>query len=143
MNSVGNNAYMLLNVPPTDKGVIHRRDKARLKKLGARIKSITAQPIIVQKFGELRDTQGYLEFEFGSTRNMRYCILKEDISMSQRVEKFDLYLVRPNGKYKKVYSGTVIGMRKIIPLKGKADGALLIIRQSRSAPVIESIGFYA
>lgn len=142
LNTVGSNAYFLLNVPPTDKGVIHRKDKARLKKLGDRISAITAKPVIVQKFGELRDTQGVLEFAFGDERKLRYCILKEDILSGQRVEKFDVYIKKPNGKYKKVHSGTVIGMQQIIPIKGAAIGAMLIIRQSRSVPFIESVGFY-
>ncbi len=142
LDSVGNNSFLLLNVPPTPKGVIHRKDRARLKKLGKRIQSITEQPILKQKFGELKDTDGYIEFKFDSPKKLKYCILRENITFSQRIEAFDLYILKPNGKYKKAYSGTVVGMRKIIPLKGLGIGALLIIRQSRSTPVIEEIGFY-
>ena len=56
---------------------------------------------------------------------------------------FDLYIKKANGKYKRVYKGTVIGSKKIINLKGKkAKGIRFVIRQSRSNPVIKSIGIY-
>ena len=142
LNSVGNNCVLLLNIPPTNKGVIHSKDVAVLKKLGKKIAEITSNPIIEYKPGELTKKQGYLEFRFDSVKKPKYFVVSEDISKSQRVEKFDLYLLKPNGKYKKAYSGTVIGMKKIVKLKGKALGALFIVRQSRSNPVIKSIGFY-
>ncbi len=142
LNSVGNNCTLLLNVPPSDKGVIHRRDVRVLKKLGKKSKSVTSNPIISQNFGELGADNGYLEFKFDSTKKVKYCILSEDIRCSQRVEKFDLYILKPNGKYKNVYKGTVIGAKKIIPVKANAVGAILVIRQSRSAPVLSEVGFY-
>lgn len=142
LNTVGGNAYLLLNVPPTPKGVICRKDARRLKKLGDKIRVITANPVLQQNFGELKETDGYLEFKFDSAKPLRYCVLSEDITHGQRIEKFDLFLLRPNGKYKRAYAGTTVGMKKIIALKGNAEGALLIIRQSRSTPFIDSVGFY-
>ncbi len=142
LNSVGNNSFLLLNVPPSRKGVIPFKDRRRLKKLGEKINAIYENPVISQTFGELKDTDGFIEFKFNSPKKLKYCVLREDITKGQRVEKFDLYLLKPNGKYKRAYSGTVIGMRKIIELKGSAVGALIIIRQSRSNPVIRDIGFY-
>lgn len=142
LKSVGNNCTLLLNVPPTDKGVICSKDVSRLKALGQQIESITANPIIEQSFGELKDDQGYLEFKFANSSKLKYFIVQEDISKSQRVEKFDLYLKKSSGRYKKVYSGTVIGAKKIVKLRGTYTGAVFVIRQSRSTPHIKSIGFY-
>lgn len=142
LKSVGNNCTLLLNIPPTPKGVIYRKDVTRLKNLGKKIKDITEYPVFYQEFGELKAGDGYFEFKFNDAKKLKHFVIKEDIEYSQRVEKFDLYLLRPNGKYKKAYSGTVIGANKIVKLKGKAIGALFIIRQSRSTPHIKSIGFY-
>lgn len=142
VNSVGNNCYLLLNVPPNKNGVISRKDAASLKKLGKKIQQLYANPVLNESFGELKYTDGYLEFKFDSQKKIKYCVIEEDISKSQRVEAFDLYLLKPNGKYKKAYSGTIIGNKKIIKLKGNALGALFIIRQSRSTPHIKQIGFY-
>lgn len=142
LTSVGNNCSLLLNVPPSDKGVIAIRDVRRLKALGKKIAEITANPVINQEFGELKNTDGYLEFKFNSEKKLKYCVLSEDITKGQRVEKFDLYLCKKNGKYKKAYSGTIIGSKKIIKLKGKSIGAIFVIRQSRSTPFIKQIGFF-
>ena len=142
LNSVGNNSFLLLNVPPNDKGVISKKETKVLKKLGGMISEITANPVIEKNFGELKQTDGYIEFRFDSPKELKYCILKENIKKGQRVEKFELFILKPNGKYKRAYKGSVIGMQKIIELKGEAQGALLIIRQSRSTPNLDLIGFY-
>lgn len=142
LNSVGNNCFLLLNVPPTDTGIIHRKEVKALKSLGKKIKAITENPVLEKNFGELKKTDGYIEFRFDSPKKLKYCVLKEDIKKGQRVEKFDLYLQKPNGKYKKVYKGTVIGSNKIIELGATAIGALLVICQSRSTPYLSHIGFY-
>lgn len=142
ITSVGNNCSLLLNVPPSNKGVIAYSDVRRLKQLGKKISRITEKPVISQNFGELKDTDGYLEFKFKGEKKLKYCVLQEDISKGQRVERFDLYLLKPNGKYKKAYAGTVIGSKKIIKLKGKSIGAILVVRQSRSNPVLNQVGFF-
>ncbi len=143
LNSVGNNCSLLLNVPPTDKGVIHARDVRVLKSLGKKIKSITQKPVVINQPGMLSKDNGCLEYTFDSDKKLKYAVICEDIRSSQRIEKFDLYIKKSNGKYKKVYKGTVIGSEKIIPLGGaRCTGAVLVIRQSRSNPVIKSIGFY-
>jgi alpha-L-fucosidase len=143
INSVGNNCTLLLNVPPTDKGVIYSKDYRVLKKLGKMINSITDNPIVVQELGELNKNNGYIEYNFNTVKKLKYVVIQEDISKSQRVEAFDLYIKKTNGKYKRVYKGTVIGSKKIIKLGGKkCTGTCFVIRQSRSNPVVKEIGFY-
>lgn len=143
LNSVGNNCTLLLNVPPTSKGVIHPKDVRALKGLGKRINEMTANPIIVERLGELSKNDGYIDFEFDSAKKLKYVIISEDIRFSQRVEAFDIYIKKPNGKYKKAASETIIGSKKIIKLASKkCIGARFVIRQSRSAPIISEIGFY-
>lgn len=142
LNSVGNNCTLLLNIPPSDKGVICSKDVRRLKALGNKIADITSNPVLEQNIGELKRTDGYLEFNFDSPKKLRYFIISEDLAYSQRIEKFDLYLKKANGKYKKAYSGTIVGSKKIVKLNKNASGAILVIRQSRSTPHIKSVGFY-
>ncbi|MGN0522619.1 MAG: alpha-L-fucosidase [Eubacterium sp.] len=143
VNSVGNNCTLLLNVPPNDKGVISRRDEKALKAFGKKIKNMTSKPVYIHKPGELSKEMPYLDYTFDSCKRLKYVIIKEDIQFSQRVEAFELFIKKPNGKYKRAYKGTVIGSQKIIVLKNKkCIGARLLIRQSRSNPVIKSIGFY-
>lgn len=143
LNSVGNNCTLLLNVPPTNEGVIHPKDVKALAGLGEKIKSVTANKVLVKKNLKLTNKKSYAEFDFKGKRKLKYVVLEEDTTFSQRVEAFDLYLKKTNNKYKKVYSGTIIGSRKIIKIKNKSCvGAALVIRQSRSNPIIKQIGFY-
>lgn len=143
VTSVGNNCTLLLNVPPSDKGVIHRRDALALKGLGKKIRSITEKPVLVQNLGELSKENGYIDFKFSDVKKLRYAVISEDISQSQRVEAFELYLEKKNGRLVRAYKGTVIGSKKIINLKNKKClGARFVIKQSRSNPIIGSIGFY-
>ena len=142
LTSVGNNCTLLLNIPPTDKGVICAKDVRNLKALGKKINDITAYPVLEQNIGELKADQGYLEFNFDSEKKLKYFVISEDLAYSQRIEKFDLYIKKPNGSYKRAYQGTIVGAKKIIKLNKKATGVVLVIRQSRSTPHIKSVGFY-
>ena len=142
LTSVGNNCTLLLNIPPTDKGVICAKDVRNLKALGKKINDITAYPVLEQNIGELKADQGYLEFNFDSEKKLKYFVISEDLDYSQRIEKFDLYIKKPNGSYKRAYQGTIVGAKKIIKLNKKATGVVLVIRQSRSTPHIKSVGFY-
>lgn len=142
MNSVGNNCSLLLNVPPSRMGMIHPKDEQVLKELGEMIHSITKNPVFVQNPGKLKEQQGYLECKFDGSRKIGYCVLEEDITKSQRVEKFDLYIQTADKEYEHIYSGTVIGSKKMIRVDADAIGAILVIRQSRSAPYLSKIGYY-
>lgn len=143
LNSVGNNCTLLLNIPPADNGLIHHKDEKVLKQFGAVIESITEHPIAEKEIGELSEDCGYIDFDFGAVKKLGYITLSEDTRFSQRVESFDIYIRKKNGRYRRVYDGTVIGTKKIVAVKGKkCIGARIVIRQSRSNPVIEKIGFY-
>ena len=144
LGSVGNNCTLLLNVPPTNKGVIHPRDAHALKGMGQAIRKMTEHPIITYQLGELQPEQGYIDFDFDSVHKLKYVILSEEIRKSQRVEAFELWAKKPNGKMKRIYKGTVIGMKKIVRLRRGLNclGVRLVIRQSRSTPNIAEIGFY-
>lgn len=143
INSVGNNCSLLLNVPPSDSGVIHPKDVKALGELGRMINRITEKCVYKKNIGKLTEKKSYAEFCFDGVKRINYIVIGENTKFSQRVESFDIYLKKPNGKYRKVYSGSIIGARKIIPVKNKkCIGAALVIRQSRSNPHLGEIGFY-
>lgn len=143
LNSVGKNCTLLLNVPPTAEGVIHKRDVKALEEMGRMIKDLTAHPLCVEHPGELQPNMGYIDFDFSGDKKLSCAVISEDISFSQRVEKFELWVKKSDGKFKKVYDGTVIGSKKIIKLKNiKCVGARLVIKMSRSTPVISEVAFY-
>ncbi len=143
LSSVGSNCSLLLNVPPDPQGKIGPADTAALEELGKMIRELTARPLLEECPGQLG--RGCLEWEFGRKIQLRSCLLEEDVTQSQRVEAFDLYLHVGGGAYIHAYSGTVVGVRKWIPLDSfpPACGALLAVRQSRGAPCLSRIGFYS
>lgn len=142
LNSVGNNCTLLLNIPPDRTGRICGRDVQSLRKLGEKLREMTLRPVLEERPGELSLRQPVLSFSFDGPHMLRYCVLEEDIAKSQRVERFDLYLKTPEGVWEAAYSGTVIGSKKILSLSEEAVAAVLVIRQSRSVPVLKRIGFY-
>lgn len=144
LNSVGNNCSLLLNVPPSDSGVIHPKDAKVLSELGRMIKGVTEKCVYKKNVGRLTEKKSFAEFSFDGEKRIHYIVIEENTAFSQRVEAFDIYLKKANGKYRKVYSGSIIGARKIIRVKNKkCIGAALVIRQSRSNPHLGEIGFYA
>ena len=141
LNTVGRNASLLLNVPPDVRGRIDDEDLASLVGLGERIRALTASPICEESPGALTD--GTVALSFGVIRRPRWCVLAEDVAQSQRIERFDLYLTRPDGTAERAADGTVVGARRIVPLSGEAVGATLVVRQSRGEPILAHVGFYA
>ena len=69
-------------------------------------------------------------------------VMKENILLSQRVESFSVE-VRQNGLWQTVYQGTVIGYKKIVPLKPVEGDALRItIEDARVCPTLAFVGVY-
>ena len=74
--------------------------------------------------------------------NLGYLVLKEAVCYSQRVEKFEIF-VKEGEIWNSIYTGTVIGYKKIIDLQGVETDAIEIrIEDSRVAPVISFVGVY-
>ena len=68
--------------------------------------------------------------------------LKENIRMSQRIERFSVD-IENNGKFKEIYSGTVVGYQRIVRLGGVTASALRIrITDARTEPTLARIALY-
>ncbi len=81
--------------------------------------------------------------EWETAQTVRYVVLKEDITKSQRVERFVIEAADENGVYQTVYEGTVIGYKKIACLEPVQTTSLrLRITESRVAPTLLFMGAY-
>ena len=69
-------------------------------------------------------------------------VLKENIRMGQRVEKF-IVEAGINGIFSEIYSGTVIGYKRIVSKKISADAIRITITDSRAEPTLSFIGIYS
>lgn len=170
LKSVGGNTTLLLNIPPMKNGRIHERDLATLKKLGEFIALsfkynlleeavITANPPLDcrGKKPDMMRTDDYetyfmneegnnklaIHIKWNERKKMNYLVLKEAIPFSQRVEKFKIYYEEESGNIKEYYSGTTIGYKKIVELKGLYTASLsVVIEDSRVAPIVSFVGVY-
>lgn len=166
-NSVGGNATFLLNVPPTNEGLFHENDVKRLREIGDHLKAAyknnileTAQLFVDSEYnGHNIDsvrTDSYDEYyspEQGVTTacitakwkdrvSIGNIVIKENILCSQRVESFAVDIMTDRG-FEEVYSGTVIGYKRIIPLKkATTDCVRIRITDSRTEPTIAFLGVY-
>lgn len=167
MNSVGGNATFLLNIPPTNEGLFHENDVKRLEELGRYLEAafrnnlLERAELTADRYdnGHAIDavrTDGYEEYfkgEKGVTSavitakwdtpvNIGNIVIKENILCSQRVESFAVDIFTDDG-FKEVYNGTVIGYKRIVPLKSiKTDCVRIRITDSRTEPTIAFLGIY-
>lgn len=163
--SVGGNAMLLLNIPPTREGEIHKRDVEELTKLGDFLKtafgnnligngSIIASSTLDKHTIENVKVDNYESYyasseeiceiiiELDKLNKINHIVLKENIMLSQRIEKFKIELYNCNQLVKE-YSGETIGYKKIIPIERVDTNKLVIkVSKSRSNPNFSFIGVY-
>ena len=164
--SVGGNATFLLNIPPTDEGLFHPHDVQRLRELGAYIRDSYGDNLLDSAalsadaaaedhgIGCVRadddgcyipareDGTAEIVLRWEQPQCIRRVVLKEQILLSQRVERFaiDAWV---DGAWREAARGTVIGYKKIAVLGGVRTDALRIrILEARVAPTVKFIGVY-
>ncbi|MBO5037017.1 MAG: alpha-L-fucosidase [Clostridia bacterium] len=166
-NSVGGNATLLLNVPPTNEGLIHDNDVKRLKEIGDYIENafktnITERSeLTVDSYENGYSIENVLEDNYDnyyiakkgcSTAtiiakwdtpvNIGNIVLKENILCSQRIETFAIDALK-DGEFTEIFSGTVIGYKRIVPLKNiETDCIRIRITDARTEPTLSFIGIY-
>jgi len=165
--SVGGNATLLLNIPPTSKGLFRQHDVARLQQFGqyladcygdnlAASAAVTASPAAPGHdigCALTADESYYLPAQenvpaeitlaWPEEITFRRIVLQEQISQSQRVERYAIDAL-VNGQWREIAAGRVIGHKRIVVLEKTAAQAIRIrIEDARVAPTIRFIGVYA
>lgn len=166
--SVGGNATFLLNIPPTPEGKIHPADEARLQEFGDFLRDAFSDNLITKAALSVTEAADGCGIEnvvtdddsvfyqapdgvknvdilcaFPEEQTVRHVVLKENIRLSQRVEKFQLIEER-DGREQLLYEGTVIGYKKIIPFPDTVKVKTLKLRflEARVAPTLSFMGIY-
>ncbi len=163
-NSVGGNATFLLNIPPTKEGLLHENDVQRLHEIGEYLRkafsynlmneAAVTEPEEVKELvstddyesfymGSLSDAENVIEIKWNKPVTVSHIVIKENIRLSQRIESF-LIEAEIDGRFDKVYEGTVVGYKKIVHFEDsiKTKHIRLIITDSRMEPTVAFIGIY-
>ena len=135
VNSVGGNATFLLNIPPTPEGLFHKNDVQRLNQFGELLRETFGNP----KFSNSNPTSTS-DREYTATfesSKISYIVLQEDITQSQRIEKFVIQ-AKIGNEIKTIYTGTTVGYKKIVSLEEpvECDNLAIKIVNSRMEPKI-------
>ena len=144
-NSVGGNSTFLLNIPPTNEGLFHENDVKRLHEIGEYLRKEYAVNLAEQSGASIETGENgkTVLVRLSKVSAVSHVVLQEDIRFSQRVESFHIE-AQQDGVYKTVYSGTVIGYKKIITFEPAiyTDSLRIIIEDSRKDPKVMFVGVY-
>lgn len=109
--SVGRNAKLLLNVPPTPAGLLHHADVDRLAALDARLRFAFDQ---VRGAGRAMRWRGAVgELAWDSPQPVVVASLGEAVEQGQRVSSYRLEGETAAGQWTELSRGTTIGVRKL------------------------------
>lgn len=138
LRSVGGNATLLLNVPPTPEGLFHQNDAERLRELGDRIRRAFA--VDLAQDAAVSGDSRHRTITFPRETEVKYVVLQEDITKSQRIERFHI----SDDAGRALYSGTTVGYKKIVRLENpvRTTSLQIHIDNSRLEPVLSFIGVY-
>lgn len=115
LNSVGHNACLNLNLPPDKDGLIDARDVERLKEYGQLLDKLFGTEIGYQLKAKTED-EILLELE-KPAKEISFVTLREDLTVGQRVEAFEIVAKDKKGKEVVLYEGKTIGHKQICCLK--------------------------
>lgn len=170
LTSVGRGSTLLLNVPPDRRGLIHEKDVASLqgfrRKLDAAFRTDLALNASVTESAfrggsddyhgdNVTDgdrstywctdddvTTGFLEIDLGTSKRIQYVVVREHISLGQRIRKFNIEAWE-NGRWREIGAGTTIGYKRIIPTGGVDTEKIRInILDAKASPVVSDVSVY-
>ena len=155
--SVGRNSKLLLNVPPTRDGVLHRADVERLDGYGAAIRRLyerdgaaraRASDRVARRLTDgdreswwsPRGATGAVELDLAGGAKISVLCLEEAIRHGQTVERYRVDALA-GGSWVPVSTGTTIGHRKLDRIDPvQADRLRLVIESALDVPRISRLG---
>jgi alpha-L-fucosidase len=168
--SVGRNSLLLLNVPPTNEGLFHPTDVARLKGFRERLNALFKTDLTKGKpctasntrgndsrYGPHKAldgrkdtywatddgvTSGWLEVDLGHPSEIGIAGMEEQIALGQRVKAYHIEVL-DGSEWKTVDKGTTIGHKKLDRFGPvTAQKVRLVIDDARACTTIQSFHLY-
>ena len=167
LNTAGRNASFLLNVPPTKDGVLDADTVKKLKEFGDKLGALYSNPISFAAYSGsaekgmtenaavtalsadspsndfmLPSDEDIIDLKLEKSQKVRYLVLRENLTYSQRVERFDVYVKTLTGRWKKIEACKLIGNKRIVLVGEETTEVRIFVRQSRSNPHFRHIALY-
>ena len=137
LRTVGGNGCLNLNVPPNREGRFDPRDIETLRALGERIRTeLCPSPVKWEKVGE-EGTRSLWSAKLDGAKQVKYVILREDLTQGQRVESFKIKA--KGGSVFTATQGRTVGNCKICPVNFKAEEVLVEVTAARAPAIFKSI----
>jgi alpha-L-fucosidase len=114
-SSVGRNAKLLLNVPPTRDGLLHETDVTRLAGMRAAIDRMLSENLAAHRDARWQVTgnrTATLDVALGAPAAVGLVDLREDITRGQVIARYTIE-GRTDGEWQTLAQGTTIGCRKL------------------------------
>lgn len=168
--SVGRGGVFLMNVPPSDKGVIDEKEKKVIEEFTAMRSAVFGTDLAAGATATSASVRGgysgydasnildanydtyfttddgvttaEIEIALNGAKTFNRVMLQEYIPLGQRVKEFTV-LVRKNGSWSTWGRGTTIGYKRILMGRSvTADAVKIQITGALACPVINSFGLY-
>jgi alpha-L-fucosidase len=113
--SVGRNAKLLLNVPPTREGVLHATDVGRLAAFRDHLRATFERDLAAGtpvRWRRTGDTTAVAEIDLGRTMTASIARLEERIDLGQTIARYTL-LGSDGGNWRELTRGTTIGYARL------------------------------
>jgi alpha-L-fucosidase len=140
--SVGRNAFLLLNVPPTPEGLFHPTDVQRLREFRRRLDRLFANDLAEGSRVDVRDN----EIELTLPRPTRFDVisLREKIELGQRVRTYWVFYRTLEGEWRWAVEGYTIGNRKLDRLfePVTATAVKVVVKWTKVPTRISEISLY-
>lgn len=141
LKSVGHGGNLILNVPPNRKGLIDPLDSAALMSF----KNIREQAFKTNVFKNAKwlTTKNSIEIHLDKPANFNAIVLKEKISLGQRVVKFEISGGNSVKQFYPITSGTTIGHKRIIQFPNQHIKYIRVkFTEYKAKPIISDISGY-
>ena len=115
-SSVGRNGKLLLNVPPTRDGLLHRTDVERLVGMRRALDDVFGAELGAVRSVEWRvhgPSSATLDLNIGASTAVSVIRLEENITRGQRVARYTISGAFGGDELKPIVSGTTIGYTKL------------------------------
>lgn len=145
LKSVGRNAALLLNSPPSPSGSLAAPDVLALASLGRFIRRSFSEDLaegaILRSSAE-GEAEPWLELELPRPRRFDAISIEESVELGQRVSSFRVEALGPSS-WMTIARGTTIGLRRILKVEAReAEAIRLVIERSLARPHIGALSLH-